>query len=417
MNPADSILAGPSPHLDHVTRCRQRTRVIGIILADLVDNNGANYAELWAAFAKRGLGFSAQAPNSATTSGIVESYDLPDALFLLSPASFAASGPVGGPLAPACHSYPITNISAQPFAWSVRANEPWLTLSPATGTLAPGEVTIVTACLTASASALPLGYFTDTIAFSNHLTGVVQTRPAEVRVLSFASMPYREDFESGSLAAGWSVTGTGDFQAQITSLNTPHGGSNQLTLDCIGGTRSRNELTLGLDLGGYTNVVLNFWAKSFGDEPDGPPPSPFRVGADFDGVAISEDGINWYEVQSLRDIPAVNTEFTVNLMNAGPNKVNVIKVVRAVTGLGLKEAKDLVDGAPKAVKEGIPKADADAIAKQITEAGGTEIWPLHGYEQLRSFEFIFRQNVSVATQSCKIPDAREPWSSRTERSA
>jgi large subunit ribosomal protein L7/L12 len=65
------------------------------------------------------------------------------------------------------------------------------------------------------------------------------------------------------------------------------------------------------------------------------------------------------------------TEFTVNLTGAGANKVNVIKVVRAVTGLGLKEAKDLVDGAPKPVKEGISKADADAIAKQITEAGGT----------------------------------------------
>jgi large subunit ribosomal protein L7/L12 len=65
------------------------------------------------------------------------------------------------------------------------------------------------------------------------------------------------------------------------------------------------------------------------------------------------------------------TEFTVNLTSAGANKVNVIKVVRAVTGLGLKEAKDLVDGAPKAVKEGVSKADADAIAKQITEAGGT----------------------------------------------
>ncbi len=65
------------------------------------------------------------------------------------------------------------------------------------------------------------------------------------------------------------------------------------------------------------------------------------------------------------------TEFTVNLTNAGASKVNVIKVVRAVTGLGLKEAKDLVDGAPKPVKEGISKADADAIAKQIVEAGGT----------------------------------------------
>lgn len=65
------------------------------------------------------------------------------------------------------------------------------------------------------------------------------------------------------------------------------------------------------------------------------------------------------------------TEFTVNLTSSGANKVNVIKVVRAVTGLGLKEAKDLVDGAPKAVKEGISKADAEAILKQITEAGGT----------------------------------------------
>jgi len=51
--------------------------------------------------------------------------------------------------------------------------------------------------------------------------------------------------------------------------------------------------------------------------------------------------------------------------------VNTIKVVRAITGLGLKEAKDLVDGAPKPVKEGIAKADADAIAKQLTEAGAT----------------------------------------------
>ena len=70
--------------------------------------------------------------------------------------------------------------------------------------------------------------------------------------------------------------------------------------------------------------------------------------------------------------PAVEeqTEFTVMLTAAGDNKVNVIKVVRAVTGLGLKEAKDLVDGAPKAVKEAIPKKDADDILKQITDAGG-----------------------------------------------
>jgi large subunit ribosomal protein L7/L12 len=63
------------------------------------------------------------------------------------------------------------------------------------------------------------------------------------------------------------------------------------------------------------------------------------------------------------------TEFTVNLLAAGEKKVEVIKVVRAVTGLGLKEAKDLVDGAPKAVKEGINKADAAALKKQLEDAG------------------------------------------------
>jgi large subunit ribosomal protein L7/L12 len=68
---------------------------------------------------------------------------------------------------------------------------------------------------------------------------------------------------------------------------------------------------------------------------------------------------------------AEQTEFTVILKAAGDQKVNVIKVVRAITGLGLKEAKDLVDGAPKPLKEGVSKADADAMAKQLTEAGAT----------------------------------------------
>jgi large subunit ribosomal protein L7/L12 len=63
------------------------------------------------------------------------------------------------------------------------------------------------------------------------------------------------------------------------------------------------------------------------------------------------------------------TEFTVMLTAAGDNKVNVIKAVREVTSLGLKEAKDLVDGAPKAVKEGVSKADADAVLKKLIDAG------------------------------------------------
>jgi large subunit ribosomal protein L7/L12 len=63
------------------------------------------------------------------------------------------------------------------------------------------------------------------------------------------------------------------------------------------------------------------------------------------------------------------TEFTVMLTAIGDNKVNVIKAVREVTSLGLKEAKDLVDGAPKPVKEGVSKADADAVLKKLIDAG------------------------------------------------
>ena len=65
------------------------------------------------------------------------------------------------------------------------------------------------------------------------------------------------------------------------------------------------------------------------------------------------------------------TEFTVVLTGAGANKINVIKVVREVTSLGLKEAKDLVDGAPKPVKEGVNKDEAEAIKKKFVEAGAT----------------------------------------------
>ena len=68
---------------------------------------------------------------------------------------------------------------------------------------------------------------------------------------------------------------------------------------------------------------------------------------------------------------AEQTEFTVTLMEAGANKIGVIKEVRAITGLGLKEAKDLVEGAPKAVKEGVNKDEAEKIKKQIEDAGGT----------------------------------------------
>ena len=284
-----------------------------IILADQVDHAGANYGDLWAAFAKRGLGFSATAPDTSMTSGVREALDLPDSLFISNPTGFVASGPQAGPFTPSCQSYPLTNISDQPVSWTVRTTQPWITVSATSGTLMPNESTNVLVCLGPNALALPLGNYSDTIVFSNTLTKVAQSRGVEARVVAFTSMPFTEDFESGRIEPYWSVTGTGAHVAQVTTLNSPHGGKYQLTLDAAGGQRARNEFTLGIDLGGYTNVVLDFWAKSFGDEPDGPPPSPFLIGADFDGVAMSEDGLTWYEVQDLRSIPSTYQEYVVDL--------------------------------------------------------------------------------------------------------
>jgi large subunit ribosomal protein L7/L12 len=92
----------------------------------------------------------------------------------------------------------------------------------------------------------------------------------------------------------------------------------------------------------------------------------FGVSAAAAAVAVAAPAAGGAAAAAVEE----KTEFDVILTAAGDNKVNVIKVVRAVTGLGLKEAKDLVDGAPKPVKEGIAKKDAEDILKQITEAGG-----------------------------------------------
>ena len=90
----------------------------------------------------------------------------------------------------------------------------------------------------------------------------------------------------------------------------------------------------------------------------------FGVSATASAVAVAAPAASAEKAEE-------KSEFSVMLSAVGASKVNVIKVVRTVTGLGLKEAKDLVDGAPKVVKEGVSKEDADTIQKQLTEAGAT----------------------------------------------
>ena len=91
----------------------------------------------------------------------------------------------------------------------------------------------------------------------------------------------------------------------------------------------------------------------------------FGVSAAAAAVAVAPAGAGAAAAAPVEE----KTEFSVMLMEAGPNKVNVIKAVRELTSLGLKEAKDLVDGAPKPVKEGVNKADAEAAKKKLEDAG------------------------------------------------
>lgn len=91
----------------------------------------------------------------------------------------------------------------------------------------------------------------------------------------------------------------------------------------------------------------------------------FGVSAAAAAIAVAAPGAGGGAAAPAEE----QTEFTVVLTDAGASKVNVIKAVRELTGLGLKEAKDLVDGAPKPVKEGANKADADAAKKKLEEAG------------------------------------------------
>ena len=108
---------------------------------------------------------------------------------------------------------------------------------------------------------------------------------------------------------------------------------------------------------GLTVLELNELVKTFEEEFGVSAAAPVAMAAmPVAGAAVA-------------DAAEEQSEFDVILTGAGEKKINVIKVVREITGLGLKEAKDLVDGAPKPVKEGVSKEDADAVAAKLTEAG------------------------------------------------
>ena len=285
-----------------------------LLQADWVNHDGWNQNELWAAFAKRGMGVSAYGPPVWTTEGVVESYAVPDPLWVTPVQTALFSGPAAGPLAPQCWTYVLTNHGPAAVDWVAVPTASWLEISPASGTLGPGAGTNFTLCLGSQALGLAAGTYTATVLVSNLTAAVFQTRQVSLQVLEAAAMPFVETFNAGSLGPFWTVTGSDAAQTEVSSTGGPAEGQYHLTMASrTDGTYARNEATLTLDLAGYTNVVLRFWARKYGDHPHGPPPSPFRFGADFDGVAVSTDGVSWYEVQDLRAVSDFYSDFVVDL--------------------------------------------------------------------------------------------------------
>ncbi len=147
-----------------------------ILQADEVATGGANLPELWAAFAKRGMGFNATSPASTTTTGVFESFDLPDDLRITPSSPAIAVGPVGGPFSGTNWSFTLTNIGISPVDWVIGTATNWLAATPGEGNLATGVTTTVTVSLTDVATNLPAGIFTASLRFTNESSGNIQSR-------------------------------------------------------------------------------------------------------------------------------------------------------------------------------------------------------------------------------------------------
>ena len=199
-------------------------------------------------------------------------------------------------------SYQIV-ASRNPTSYSSSALPPGLTLNISTGEISGMPTTV--------------GEYPVTVTAAN--ASGSDTEDLLIVLMHTAQYPFMETFEGGTtFQPFWQVTGTGAARTLVTSDHAPNNGTRHATMDTTVNTvDARNELTLALDLEGKSRVVLRFWAKDMGNEIDGPPPMPFSDGADFDGVAISEDGVNWYEVQPLRnEIDGTYSQFIVDLDDA-----------------------------------------------------------------------------------------------------
>jgi uncharacterized repeat protein (TIGR01451 family) len=224
-----------------------------ILQADQVNTGGANRVELWAAFAKRGLGVNAAAPSSSTTSGVVESYDIPDDLYITPIAGLDFSGPSGGPFTSNPAAFVLSNAGSNALAWSLSSTCAWLTVSVPGGTLAAGgPATNIPISVNSAANSLT-GIHSATIWFTNITSGAAQSRQI---TLCAVGTYCADDFDSAIDLAQWSAFGG---RVGSTVLANSYGGCvsspNSLWLGDVG-IRHATTMPINTESGGSISFSI-----------------------------------------------------------------------------------------------------------------------------------------------------------------
>ena len=157
--------------------------------------------------------------------GIVMAYQAlaaappPDTALHITPITgLSSTGLVGGPFSPSCATYTLTNQGTASFGWSATKTQPWLTVTPSGGTLGVGQATSVSACINGTANSLTYGTYSDTVTFSNFVSGVAQLRPVTLVVQASVATVFLADFESGN--QGFTYTADPDATSNLWHLST-----------------------------------------------------------------------------------------------------------------------------------------------------------------------------------------------------
>lgn len=232
-----------------------------ILEADLINSGGANYVELWAGFAKRGMGAGATSPASDTTVGVVEAFDLPDALSVTPGGGFTSSGPVGGPFPITNRVYTLQNTGSNVLNWAATTNASWLSASLAGGTLATGASVTVTLALTPQAYLLSTGIYVASVQFTNLTSGLGMARTVTLRVgqPDFFTETFENQFDLGNSAFTFTPDGSPGFyrvcRESVTNFFTnPTGGEELGLVDDSFATRTVTGTNVSL-YGRSTNVL------------------------------------------------------------------------------------------------------------------------------------------------------------------